>query len=384
MVARYRFISCHPVTRTLLDPGLNLVNPGWSWAVGGNGTLEGTISVPSNQSAIDRIRQATTRLESAIYVQRRDGSYAWGGPVIYRKWNPGTSQLQIKCMEWRSWLYNIIYMPGASADILFAAVPPSGQEQLALARAVLLGATGGGGSNGCPPYTQDADVSGKLRELTFYASQGKRVGELLESMANRDGGFEWTLQPRPDPSDGLPRLHFLLSFPEYGGLIAGLKFRSTPGGSNFTPQDIEEDGSSSVNQFLANGSGTPPDRLYVVQASSVLPSNGVLRMDASATYNTVVDRNTLSAHARRALRFYGVGIDNMSGTHTFGEIDPDSYSIGDRAQLVIKDRMYDLEYDAVRVVEKGIRISANGAGSVSFRLDLSDNTLPEVDAGGTI
>lgn len=381
MATRYRFMACHAVNRTLLGDTMQLLDPSWSWSVGGSGSLSAKIALPQDDTNLERIKAATTPLVAAVYVKDKNGLYPWGGPIIKRARVPGSSQISITAMEWRAWLYNIMLLPGVLTDTFFSATPASGQEQLQLARDLLFAVIGDGGTGGTPPYTKDANVSAKARELNFYATQGKRVGELLDSMGNRDGGYEWNLIPRPDSVDGLPRLHFLLSYPERGGIVGGLKFKATSGGSNFKPDAIDEDYSSGYNQFLATGSGTPPDMLFAVD-NAVLSNNTLLRMDSSASYNTVVDRLTLASHARKAIKFYQTGIQNIKGTHTFADIDPDSYAIGDRGSLLVEDRWDRIELPAVRVVEKTIILG--GAGSVQFVLDLSDATLPEVDAGGVI
>lgn len=385
MASRYRFISCHATQRMVLDSNMRFDTPAWSWAVDGNGSLTASMAIPNNTKVIERVRAATEPLVAAIYVQKRsNGSYTWGGPVIKRSWFPGLSQLSITCMEWRSWAYNIQHQPNTNSDVLFTASPPSGEDQLSLARRVFAAGHGNGtgGGNGCPPYTTDSNLSGKARELNYYATQGKRVGELLDTMSNRDGGFEWTLEPRQDGTDGLPRLHFSTAYPERGAFQPGLTFKATPGGSNFKPDAIEVDGASAFNQFLATGSGTPPDMLFAKDMAQGLASNSTLRMDGSASYNTVVDRVTLAAHARKAIQFYAAGVQLVKGTHTFGEIDPDSYSVGDRGSVLIRDRFLELSAPAARVIEKSISLA--GAGSVTFVLDMNDATLPEVDAGGMI
>jgi hypothetical protein len=383
MTSRYRFLSCHATKRTLLHPNLQLDSPSWSWTVRGNGTFAARIAVPEDKDLVDRLKGATEPLVAAVYVQDRNNEYPWGGPVIKRTWLPGKSSIAITCMEWRAWLFSIQYLPSATQDFLFSASPASGQEQLALARALVFAATGGGGANGCPPYTTDSNVSTKLRELNFYTTQSKKIGELLDTMSSRDNGFEWTFLSRRDAADGLPRLHLSLAWPEASSFRSTLKFKATSGGSNFKPDAVDLDASAAVNSFLATGSGTPPDMLFAYDSDAYdISTNSVLRIDGAGSYNTVVDRATLASHARRAILFFREGVQTISGSHTFGEIDPDAYNVGDRVPLLVADRWDRLELPAVRVTEKTVDLS--GAGSVKFRLDLSDATLPEVDAGGAI
>lgn len=379
-MARYRFISCHPVSGALLHSNLNLIDAKWNWVVGGNGQLTAKITVPEEFGPREVIRAATNKWQSAIYVKTQDNAYPWGGPVVQRKWNRRSGQLEITCMEWRAWPYGVIMGPNTDTDQFYAY---SNVEQLSIARSLFQTATSSGAAGGNPTITYDStQTSGKNRDLHFYGSQMNRLGPVVDTMANRDGGFEWTLAPRPDTSTGLPKLHLYNYFPERGSVVAGLHFKSTPKGSNCEPGDIVEDASQEYNKFWATGAGQPPDQLFSYDTDPVLSSGLLLRLDGSASYSTVVERPTLTSHARRARRFYASGVQTVPVTHNFVQINPDSYGVGDRGRLQLRDRFVDIDENTVRVVSK--EIDTSGAGEVRLVLDLTDFTLPEVDTGGSI
>lgn len=379
MAARYRFVSCHPVQGYLIDSNLGLIDPKWNWTIGGNGQLTAKIAVPEDLSPRELLRVATKPWQSAIYVKKTsDNSYPWGGPVIKRTWNRRSGQITITCVEWRAWPYMLILEPH-DPDRWFTFI---NDDQLEIARALLKAVTGAFSGSPQNIVYNDAQTSGKLRDLNFYGSQMKRCGATIDEMANRDGGFEWTLAPQPDSITGLPRLHFINYYPERGSLISSLHFRSTPSGTNCDPGDIEQDASQQYNRVWTTGAGQPPDMMFGYDIDPMQPFDNTLRLDYSTAFSSVVQRDTLMSHARRIRKFYSEGTQILPLQHNFQQIDPDSYNIGDRGRAQIRDRWTDLDVTAARVLSKEINMA--GAGSVSTVLDLTDYTMPETDTGGAI
>ena len=380
MAARYRFISVHPVLETLLHSKLDLIDAKWNWTLGGNGQLTAKITVPDLEIPRQQIRTATNPWASAIYVKTADNVYPWGGPVIKRTWNRKAGQLSVTCVEWRAWLYMLALEPNYPTDRFYSYL---NKDQLEIARSLVGEVTSFGYVAGAPPITYDAtQTSGKMRDLSFYGSTMQRCGTLIDSMANRDGGFEWTISVKPNPNNGLPRIHFSTFYPQRGGLINGLHFKSTPKGSNCEPGDVEEDASQQYNRFWAIGAGQPPDQVTAYDIDPAQPTGNLLRLDGSASYPSVIERTTLFSHARRSRRFYSDGTQTLPIHHNWGQIDPDSYGVGDRGRLQIKDRFTDIDLAAARIISK--EVTNSGAGGVSLIMDLTDYTLPEVDTGGVI
>jgi hypothetical protein len=359
---------------------LDLIDAKWNWTVGGNGQLTAKITVPEDEAPREALRLATNKWQSAIYVKSRNNTYTWGGPVVKRTWNRKAGQITIQCVEWRAWPYMLILEPEGDPDRFYSY---TNEDQLSIARKLLIEVTDFGYFAGAPVIEYDSlQVSGKNRDLSFWGSQMQRCGSLIDSMANRDGGFEWTLEGIPNTSTGLPKMHFYTAYPERGALVAGLHFKSTPSGSNCEPGDITEDASQEYNRFWTTGAGQPPDQLYAWDFAPELVTGQILRLDGNASYPSVSERSTLTSHARRARKFFSSGIETVPISHNWGQIDPDSYAIGDRGRLQLRDRWVNIDEAAVRVISK--EVDTSGAGSVSTLLDLTDYTLPEVDAGGAI
>jgi len=381
MATRYRYVSCHPVLRHQLDPSLRFIDPEWSWVVGGNGTLSAKVTVPESSTQVEQLKVATQPKQAAIYVRDMDGNYPWGGVVIKRKWSRASNQITITCMEWRAWFYNIIMGPGDTTDTLYTY---TNTDQLIIARNLVAAATVGGTAVGVPPILTNASLmSGKNRDLSFAGTQMKNLGQQIDTIANRDGGFEWSIESKPGSLDGLPQLWFVPYFPERGTQAAGVSFRATEGGhGNFIPGDVEEDMSSRFERFWTTGAGQAPDATWAMDQDPELANGTYLRSDGSASYSTVSERSTLSSHARRNRKFYAPGVNLVQGTVPFAKINPDAYGIGDRVRYRVKDRWTDMDLASVRIVEK--KISMADAGSATVTLDTTDITLPEVDTGGGV
>lgn len=372
---RYRYISCHPVTRGQLHSSLRLIDPQWSQVVGGNGTLSAKVTVPEDPRQVDKIKIATTPKQSAIYVRNNSGQYVWGGFVVGRKWNSDTNQVTITCIEWRGWPYFIVFGSTTGTNqIAYTAT-----DQLAIARNLMTLAIAEPGS---PPMTMDAtQTSGKLRDLSFWGTELRKVGSSIDTVANRDSGFEWTIESRAG-SDGLPFLHLATSFPQRGSLLNNLLFKYTPGGSNIIPGEVDEDYSGQLDRFYATGSGQPPAQPVGYDTGPGLTTGSVLRFDGGTNFGNVVDVATLTSHARRSRKFYEPGTNFLTFDTDLDRIPVDSYQVGDRGRLQWQDRWMTLDLPAVRIVEKKVNMA--GAGKVTVTVDLVDATLPEIDAGGSV
>jgi hypothetical protein len=375
---RYRYVTHHAVLRHQMHAGLPISDARWNRVVGSNGTFEGWITIPHDEQQIEAIRAATEPMVASIYVRSTTtNTFVWGGPIVARGWDGG--KLKIAAMEWRAWMFTLVVPPFPNQDTYYSF---DNVDQLEIAADIAASAKGAGVTNGAHPFTIPAQVSFKFRDLHFWGGELKKAGDIIDSMANRDGGFDWTMNSTISPTDGMPLVEFRRYFPEMGNVVDGLVFKATSTGGNCTPGALDESAATRYSRFWATGSGTPPDQLFAYDEDPMLASGSVLRMDGSASYSTVSQRPTLSSNARRARRFYQPGISNITVSHNMKDIDPESYEIGDRARVIFSDRWATIDRSQVRIVDK--EVSSAGAGSVKLTLDLTDDTLPEVDTGGSV
>ncbi len=380
--ARYRYESRHPVTGELIDGNLRLIGPKWSRLVADNGQMSANVAAPDPLSAggaqrLDRLRRSVEPLASAWYVKNADtGQYVWGGPVVAQDWDPRSQVTTVRAVEWRAWLYKVPLTPyeDTGRDYLYRW---AGVDQIQIAREIadlVVTDTFGSPQMLFTPYT----ASGKTRDFQVYGSELKSAGELLDSIARRDGGFEWSIEIVDDA--GVPKPQFTTWHPWRGSNQVSLSLRSdtAEGKSNLMAYGpVQRSGEERYARFWATGSGQAPDMINAAATDPALASGSILRFEGSAAYSSVVKRETLAEYARAGVRFYSGGLDTMKVTVPIGKPDVDTYEVGDRTQLRIKDRWLDISLPAARILSREVDPTA---GSVDLLLDLSDAELPQVEA----
>ena len=380
---RYRFEARHPVSGLLLDGNLRLVGPKWSRLVADNGAMTATVAVPDpkNQAIggpvrIARLRASVAPLAAAWYVKNADtGQYVWGGPVISSSWDPGSQSLAVQAVEWRSWFYKVPLIPDAATG---RDVPYSwaATDQISIARqiAALVLAEQASPHHLMPAYT----ASGKLRDFSVYGSELKSAGDLIDSLAQREGGFEWSVEIVADEF-GEPRPAFTTWYPRRGSSAAALSLRSDTESkkSNLMSYGpVEDSGDEKYSRFWATGAGQAPDVVLASDSDPGMSGGAILRIEGSAAYTSVTQRGTVAEYARANRLFYAQGAQTMTVkipivAPTLPDID--SWNVGDRAALHIRDRWVDVDLPAVRVLSREIDPTE---GSAMLLLDLSDGELP--------
>jgi hypothetical protein len=381
---RYQYLSCHPVTRVKLAT-LRPTDPAWVTAVNGNGSFSAVFALPDSEDAVRLMRAALEPDQAAIYVKNSEGRYPWGGPIVDQSWDPNNGTVTVTAIEWRSWFGSVFLPPEVdmSSDISYAW---GNVDQLQIAREIATLVTYQGAADGRPPVSIGTETSGKNRDLNFLGTEFRTAADAIDSMANRSGGFEWTIEVRPDPVDGLPRLYFVPYFPERGSLISGLIFKKTPTGtSNLVGYGPVKKSSADLRtRQWATGAGQPPDLPFAVDTDPALVVNKSLMREDKTAYSTVTDRTTLASHARNERLFYANSRELLTIVHAIGQPDEETYTVGDRASVRIEDAwLSDGGYDlpAARIVQKKVSPSK---GVVEIVVDLDDYRMPEVDTSGSV
>lgn len=376
-MSHYRFFSYHALTRQPLGPPMKFSSVKWTETTNGNGTMSATLPFPQDPTRRSTIKTETEPDAAAIYCYSKNGTYDWGGVVTARKWNHKKRQVEIVVTEWRAWLFNV-YLPPKSDLTGDNSYSWTAQDQLKIAREIIGYAKAEPGS---PTIEVDTDqVSGKLRDLNVVGLNFKKAGELLDTISQRDGGFEWTLQVEPHPIDGYPRLRLKTYYPERGG-NTGILLRRTPEGGNILDYgDLEETSYNRWTRVWATGEGQPPETPFSQDSDPLLSSGYVLRRESMTNWSRVTDRTTLASHARSQRRFYGQKHTGLSVSVLFEKLDPTTYMVGDRVRLVLKDDMFDFDLPSVRIVSREVVPDRQ----VNMLLMLSDAEPPEVDTGGVV
>jgi hypothetical protein len=383
-MSQWVFESYHAILGTQLHSALPFKSPAWTEIVKGNGSFTGKISVPQDPQALAQIKAATEKKIAAIAIRdRENSSWPWGGPILEREWNPDTGEITVTAIDWRTWFWWVFLGPlqDLSADRLYS-WDQIDQMQIAkdIATFAAYGVTPDSPAGKPPLSFAPVAYSGILRDLHVQGLSFKRAGELLDTMSNRDRGFEWGITLQPNDTSNTPKPQFNAYYPEKGALIPTLLFKATPDGGNLIKYGpIKESGADQRERQWETGAGQPPDMVFAQDTSPDIA--GILMREDVTSHSTVTERTTLASHARRERGFYEPGTQTLQVEVSLGNPDVSTYAAGDRGRLIIQDDWQDIDLPAVRILERKIMPDEL---KVQLTLDLADNTLPEVDSGGTV
>lgn len=358
---------------------LPLKNPQWAEAINGSGTLEARVVVPDDQAIVGLIRIATAP-DNSILVEADNGVQAFSGYITRRRWDPVTKELIITAHEWRSWLYRFIVAP-LDKDPFSNERQWTGVDQRLIARQLVFSQLENFYGAGVPfMAAYYAGDSGVNRDLKVSGSKFRSLGTWVDSIANRDRGFEWDVVVAFD-SNG-PLLSFRTFFPEQGSVVQGLEFSYGTSGNILNYEEPEESNEEQVRRQWAIGEG-PNSELqpYAKDDDPETLNDARLRFDKVTSWQGVSDDRTLASHARAERIFYSRTLDLFSFTVSMNNPHAYTYGRGDRCRLVVKDRWLDLNYETVRIIQ---RDAFPDRQQMKITVDLSDDRLPEVDEEGAV
>lgn len=380
----FEYLPHHPVTRKQIAPALEVIDPKWTEVVNGSGTLSGSVAIPKGSIVKGQILQALEPDESWIIVRTRTGLYPWNGIVVSQEWHPENGSMHFEAQEFRSWLYEVILgpRPDMTSDVLYSW---EAKDQLKIAQDIISYIQTNpsyGATVGTPPITFGAESSGRLRDLNLIGLDFKSAGQALDSISQRDGGFEWTLEVLIAP-DNLPRLHLKTGYPVLGSSIGGLKlWRTEEGGNIIKLHPVRRSTTDRVARQWTTGSGQPPDLPFAQDTDpSLTVGSGLLLREGVKGFNTVTNRTTLASHARSLRSFYSVQAHQVKVTVNTKDPDVFLYRAGDRISFRFQDTVQDMYLDNVRIVERTVRPAVS---EVDLVLDINDQVVPQVDSGGAV
>jgi hypothetical protein len=387
----FRFYVAPVLTPSSPIGELTLSTVSWNDpVVGVGGTFEGKAEIDTSQTR-DSLMTMTEPNAMALYVYDDVANrYLFGGVIKKRPWSHNERRLTVQAISWKSWLYqklvNMNMSTNPPTDTLWSF---TGIDQFAISRSLFSSSSPPGvlADYGVPAINLGTELSGVLRTLTFQGSQFKFVGELIDSMAYRDQGFDWYISVEPD-ANRMPSLWLRMAFPGRGSLnnqILVFQSQNKTGGNILSMEDPEDSSDETRTRTWATGSGTPPDQVVAFDEDPDLSSDvTLLTCERVDNYTTVSDNGTLASHARQTRAFYGQAIKQSVITVSLTDPDYNSYVPGDKIRLVVQDDWTDWDFDAVRIVDREFHIFNQGGGAqpdtVKLTIDLNDDELPEDEA----
>lgn len=352
----------------------------WTESVNGGSTWSGKVTVPAESPVFVQNLQQVLSLGNSLFIKNPEGSIPWCGYISKVGWNPLTNEVSVQATEWRSYLYRLLAAPADNyAQVInqFTAT-----DQFTIARTILGYYTGPGLGTGVPQIQSGTGLSGVNRDLLIRGTLFRYVGTWIDSMANRDNGFEWDIEGGRSTS-GVPQLTLQMYYPQRGGKVDGLVFQYGLGGNMLAYDTVEVSNDDLVTRVWTIGSGPDNDNLPYAQDSDpdMMAGASILRLEKSTTYQDVILQPTLESYARAERQFYSLPLSLFSFTVLLTQPYIGGYAKGDRCRIIVKDRWLDYDLDNVRIIERTIDADK---GLAKITVDLSDFTLPDSDPNGTV
>lgn len=359
---------------------MELYNVTFNDPVKGIGSLTGKCIITRENVETAR---ACFDYDRTIMVVSANDFPLWGGLLKTRRWDPRSASLDLNYDAVKSYAYGLFLRPtGYDSGLLNDATYQwvDGEQTQIAADLLAFGVSGSGAKMTFQP--PPVIVTGQYRDLTIQGMDFKYIGELIDTMANRTNGFEWTI--RPEKTEGIPAyLYGRFFYPERKTDATNLFFEYDPrGGGNIL--DFGNPEESVVNRrtrVFATGAGVPPDQAVALDTDPLTINGTRLLSEKVSNYSTVVLTSTLQEHAQQERIALAEPYDQITLAVKPDMPDVLSYGPGDRCRVIVKDLWMDIDVSNARIVDRAISPWYRGAGeAVSITVDLSDNQLP--DDGG--
>ena len=296
MSGRYRVVLCDLRSDQILDvlPAQGLKCDDF---IGKTGTASFTIPVTDSTMA-SRAREAVIPARTAAWVER-DGEVWWGGIVWTREITPPSrgrpGALAVQAATFDSYLAHRLLTAGWTG---------AGVDQLDIARQIVDWTQSiKGGDIGIE--IDWGQTSGVLRDRTYSRYDLLVVREVLDQLANAEGGFEWRIRTYRDGS-GRRVKSLQLGYPIIRSSRTELVL-SSPG--PVIDYRMPEDGTARATHWFSRGASTNqnqakpsfPLESAPIYIDGAVEPGGWPRLDGASDYTSVEQQATLDAHARADL-----------------------------------------------------------------------------------
>lgn len=381
----FRFIVTSVLSSTPIGE-LELSAVSWNDPVfGAGGSFSGQAEIGITQTR-DNLAALTIPDQMALYVMDdATDQYMFGGPIFARPWDRVTRRLTIQAQSWKSWMYQkLCGMNKATNPVTDTTFAYTAQDQFTIAQSLIT--LTANADIGCPHFVIGTELSGVLRDLNFHGSDQRFLGDQIDSMANRDNGFEWTIVIDPTGTNGNPTLRFLPSFPTRGGLNNQvlLLHQQTTGGNILEMDNPEESAADRRSRVWATGAGQPPDQIVAYDEDPSIAGGFILLREGVTNYNSVTIMSTLAAHARAERIYRAQPLQQVTVSVAVSDPSYTTYAPGDKVRLLVEDGWVMWDFDAVRIIDRSFQINNTGEAAkpdvAKLLIDLNDIDPPETAA----
>ncbi|MEU1674099.1 hypothetical protein ABZ752_19025 [Streptomyces roseifaciens] len=291
--AIYRALFCDLRSDQLLDV-LPLQGVSLDDYIGGKtGTASGTIPI-ANAALADRVRKAVVPGRTALWIER--GREIWWGGIVWtaslQSNSRGFLSVAVQAGTFDSYLDHRMLTDTLESQF-------KGVDQYDIVRTLIDYVQGTpGGDIG---ITYDDTTSGVKRERTYSRFDLPHVRDLINQLADTEGGFEWRIAAYRHPDTGRRVKQLQLGSPIRTGTTETVLDHPGPVLSYTWPVDATG---------LANGwqsRGATDNRNQAAESHPIMSellvadqdiATGWPRLDGSSDYQTVITQSVLDAHAR--------------------------------------------------------------------------------------
>lgn len=370
MAGEFHVRAWDPLNREYLGD-LPLYNCQYNSPLTDPGEFTGTLAVEAvDRATITHLKRALN-YETAFLAVYYGQTIPWTGRIIAAPWNRETGTVSVKASATRSWLDHVFIGRGRANRYEWKNV-----EQAQIVREIIAAAALGAG--GRLSILPDASTTGIRRDLVIEAQSYSVISDVIDSLAERESGFDWDILARESAADGLPEFYLGLWHPE----------RASPTAPRYHLADLgehanilndpgwPEDASGRRSMVHALGDGEAPGKTTAVDYDPLLETNRMLLTEATVSHSgqgitSALDLAELANAERIKLSrtvstlTVAVGLDDPA----YG-----TWQTGDRFRLQLRDDWLDTDLSAVRCVDHSVHFAqTDGNDLVSLELDVADN-----------
>lgn len=357
---------------------LELRDVGFNDPVTGNGSFGATALMTDTQDVVKL--KALINPDNFITVEYGN-SILFGGPITARKWSTSKKELAFQAVSWRAWMYQIMLRINTTtyADVQYTYSAVDQNEIMRqIVRASVL-------NQSTPLMTYEASLSGVTRSLNVAGSEFKYVGDLIDSMAQRAGGFDWTVDVVMNSVTNKVNLRPTPYFPQRGSVRPSVVIKSTSNGGNvLNDPDYDESFVNYRSRVWATGDGQPPDQVQAYDEDPDLTAGGRMLSETVSNWSGVTNRTTLTGHARQERNYRAVPMQPIEFDLSLEAPLFTNYSTGDRVRVILEDQWLNVDFTSVRITNREFTLNrADNVDTVTVTVDLNDLEMPDVDAAGS-
>lgn len=354
------------INEVLTHVNVGVLDP-TTWQFGdplvGVGEAEFTVAIPAKlnpNSVLQRI------IPNAFEVVITDGDLDRGAAILWAGWidsrtpDPGKSVVKFHATHWKGWFYRREIPPATFTENFIE------KDEFGIVYDLFDFAIN---SPGAPKVYRGSALAGTVRQLTLQPWQS--VGNALDDVAKRDGGYEWSLGFRLGAQTGL--LELFLELWEPGATRSNspmLTLDNTRTTNRINVGAVNEDGTIAATRMYATSDGDEP--IFAKDENPLLAGGTLLLLERHTTYQDNRNTDTLYAYARAER----IERDNPYTTIpvTLGIDSPPvaGYRVGDRARLRIRDQWRDMDQPGVRIVDKSVVKQTGQPPLATVSLDMTD------------